>query len=312
METITPPERSVVAGAGTAVCSAAIAGLTIALAADPALPLGASVGVATVGLLLAAAVAGGASRLIRARGGLFIDRARRRIGIGLTGLDDVWWLPLDRVTGARVSFTPRDEGVVWHVSLALTGGADLILLDCAERQEARDVAEAMSRGAEVPLLEDPPRPPAPSSGQASLSVHRRVALHGLLSLLGASLVVVGVALFFQFEQHPVFAILFAPLMGLLGASLLGVVVIKRYGREELVHRGGLWTHEWSMGSLRWGKRTIAAAHPTWCLRVKSARGAQLELIGEDDVILLATGATTLSSADVDALAALPARFIEAG
>lgn len=312
VEVIHPAQRSPIAGAGAALGALGIAVLTVALGLDPALPTTAATVVLGVGGLLALAVGVGAARLIQPRGGLLFDRAGRRIGVGLTGPRDVWWIPLERVAGTRSGHSSSGDEVAWFASLVLEHGLELVLLETEQRQLARDVAEAMARGAGLELLDALPDAPAPVAATVTVRLRRRVALQALLWWLGLALLVVGIALLLQVGEHPVFGILFAPVLALLGLCFLAIVVLKRFGAEVLEHRGGLWTHSVFAGRWRLSRRTVSAPRPVWRLRALSLRGARLELVGDDGLLLVGVGATTGSDPSVAELATLPGRFTGAG
>ena len=61
--------------------------------------------------------------------------------------------------------------------------------------------------------------------------------------------------------------------------LLGVVVVKRYGSEEITHADDRWTHCFRLGSLTWGERSVYARRPRWRARLQAVKGACLELVG---------------------------------
>ena len=100
----------------------------------------------------------------------------------------------------------------------------------------------------------------------------------------------------------------APVFVLMGAALSSIALFKRLGYEELRHAGGLWTHRYVLGSLSWGERTVSGPTPRWLIFTQPARGARLELHGEDGALVMANGATTLSRLGVSELLTLVDRF----
>ncbi len=308
------PDRSVAGGAGATVATLGLAALTAALIRDPGLSHAARVVTGGLGALLTLTVAVAAWRLMAWRGGLFLDEVGHRIGLGITGRADIWWLELSRLAGVCVQRTAPvgDDGEFrWRARLELRDGVGVVVAESAQRDLVEMVADQLSDVTGLPLLEDADLAPAPVpvNARVRLGVRRGVALHRTLTLLGASLATVGGALYTQYATAPVFAILFAPVLMALGFALLASVVVKRLCEEELVHQGGLWTHRFVHGSRwRWAERQISAPEPRWTIRILPLRGARLELDGDDSDIIVGNGATTRSRVDVEALVAVPGRF----
>ncbi|MGM0576359.1 MAG: hypothetical protein ACQEXJ_11570 [Myxococcota bacterium] len=317
VHTIVPAHRSVTAGLATAGLALAWAALALALTLDAGLAAHVRILAALVGALVVSAFVVGAIRLVRFRGGLLVDRREGRLGVGLTAPGDVWWLPLSRVRGVRVSrrmVGPDDDPeTLWTTSVALVRGPEIVLSEGPDRDLADRVAERVADEASVHVLEpdeEPDEEPEEAAeGAVTVRIRRRAALQRLLFLFGLSGALLGGLLALQVEEHPVFAILFAPVMLLVGLVLLGTALVKRYGREQLVHRDGAWTHAWSLGPFRWGSKRIEAPTPRWRLRAEAVRGVCLELLGPRETIVVGSGATTRSDVDVEALAAVPTAFI---
>ena len=135
-----------------------------------------------------------------------------------------------------------------------------------------------------------------------------MAFHGHLVLFGVTLITVGLMLFSQLSKAPVLGFLFGPLFTSLGLALTGVAVAKRLYTEVLRHQGGLWSQVFTLGPLKWGQRTVASPYPHWTLRSTPIRGARLEMTGKDGVLILGSGATTLSRDDIESLVKVPQRF----
>lgn len=311
------PDRSFAGGIGAGVATLGLVGVTVAFAIDPGISLLGRAVTGSLGALLSATVAFSAWRLLSARGGLFVDDAARRLGIGVTSADDVWWVPFERILGIRVHrIAPAGDVVAfrWCARLELTGGVGVAIAESTSRELVETVAERLCNETGFRAFgdddEDAPRAPAPVSAEVDLRVRHRVAMHGMLSLLGASSTAVGAVLYSQVATAPVFGFLFAPVLMALGMALLASVLVKRMCREEIVHQRGLWTHRFAFGERwRWSEREITAPQPAWTLRVLALRGARLELEGSGgDLIIMGNGATTHSNADIEALASLPAQF----
>ncbi len=299
----------------------AIAATALALGLDPALTdtaRGVSIG---VGALFASALALTAVRLLAGPGGLCLDRARGRLGLGLTGQRDVWWVPLAELRGIRVQPTDvrRDGDVfrLWTAALERTDGLSIVLLESPDHDSISALADDLAGETGLARLSDRRddaadaaalADEAPAETRVRFGVRRGAALQGVLALFGASMAVVGGAMFTVTAEHPVFGLFFAPLLALLGLVLLAVPAVKRLAREELTRAGDRWTHGFRLGPLRWAQRTVTATRPRWRLRLQALRGATLELLGDDGALVMGSGATTRSRDDVQALTALPARF----
>lgn len=323
---IRPSQRNVIAGTAALVAAVGIGIVTGAVAAESEVPLNARAAVGAFGGLLCASLLASAWRLLARRGGLKLDPDGRRLGIGLTGERDIWWLDLDAIGDLHVA--PVDVRLgeeperTWVALLALHDGAPLLLGESDDYEAvllaARRVGDALER--EVVEGRVPPIEPA-GDRRVRFSVRRGGAMTGLLLLLGAALTVVGCGLFTQMATFPVFALFFAPVMALTGVSLLGVVAVKRFALEELTYqRGtgqpgeaatGTWTHNFRFGKRIWAARTVIGDAPEWRVRLQGMRGARLELVGEDGILLMAAGATTRSRADAYALTQMPLRFASA-
>lgn len=317
-QVLIPPSRSWAASAGAILAAAFCGALSGSLGVDEGLPPnGRFIAAGVFGLLaLSFAVAG--LGLLARRGGLWLDTANKRLGIGLTSARDLLWLPLDRVAEIRLRRTTTlidgEAYTTWSASLELVDAPAIVLADSEDRTEALIVARQVAELTEIPIIErddegaEPPAPPVHADERHTLAVRRGAALHGILATFGVSLSVVGVGLFMALEAFPAIGLFIAPVMALLGAALLGVVIVKRLATEELVHDNQRWTHAFTLGRWRWGERTIKAAEPHFRLRLRAMKGACLEVVGDEGVLYLAHGATTRSRAAVADLMSFPRRF----
>lgn len=310
-EAVVAPQRSTVAGGLTAVAAASLGVLAVFLGLDTGMTAWARVTACITGGLLAFTLAAGSWRLLRSRGGILVDEGRRWIGLCLTGFDDVWWLGVDEVEGVAICPppSPDDAGpVMWGACLVRPHGPDVLLVETPDQELTEAAGEGVARALGLELVAYAPSADPPCNAAGAIQVARGVALQPMLGLLGASLTVVGGLLMPQVADHPIVAIFFAPVMMLLGAVLLGLVMVKRFAWEEIRHEDGSWTHTWGFGRLRFNERSVTAHAPAWRIHVQGMRGARLELVGDDGVLVIASGATTRSRVDVEALSRFPGRF----
>jgi hypothetical protein len=134
-----------------------------------------------------------------------------------------------------------------------------------------------------------------------------VLAYGLaLSATGAAALVRGFS-----GGEPVSGFMLGPVLALAGVALLAVAGVKRLGREQLTFDGVGWQHSFALGRRAFGARTIHGPRPVWRLRLEGARGALLELVGEDGTLVLGAGATSRSDQSVTQLLAVPGAFREA-
>jgi len=308
---LAPPERSTIVGGSALVAGVMLAGVVAELSADTTLPSDEKWIAGGLGALVAFAALVAAHRLLTVRGGLWLDVAGKRLGVGMTGARDVWWLALERVSAVlceRRAITSDVSDFAWRTALRLANGLELVLVETHEREIAEAVAEQLRRQSGLPEEVAAEETSGPTSGRATIRVSRGVAMHGPLGVAGFTLTVLGAALYSQIHVAPAAGFLIAPVLLFTGLALAAVVIVKRLATEELTHRGGLWTHRFTLGRLRWADRTVSAPKPVWSLHIRPARGARLELEGEDGVLIIGHGATTRSRADVEALVAMAGHF----
>ena len=198
----------------------------------------------------------------------------------------------------------------WRTALRLSSGLELVLVETHEREIAEAVAEQLQQrtGLSADAEEATSEAPASASGNVTIRVTRGVAMHGTLSVAAFTLTVLGAALYSQIHVAPAAGFFIAPVLLFTGLALAAVVIVKRVATEELTHRGGLWGHRFTLGRFSWAERSVSAPQPIWSLHIRPARGARLELEGEDGVLIIGHGATTRSRADIEELAALPRGF----
>ncbi|MGB0589347.1 MAG: hypothetical protein ACPGU1_06675 [Myxococcota bacterium] len=314
IDELAEPERSSIVGGSALVAGLMLASVVVQLIFEPSIPVDDRWIAGTLGSLVAFAAFVSAHRLMSPRGGMWLDHAQRRIGIGLTSPKDVWWVPLKHIEAVacdRRAISSDVADFAWRTYVRLTNGVELVLVETHEAEIAQAVAEELQERTGLAASEDAPAPVTYRSDHTSFRVYRGVAMHGALSVAGFTLTVLGGALYSQVEAAPAFAFFVAPLLLFTGLALVGVVGVKRIATEHLEHKGGLWVHGFGFGPWRWAERTISAPQPVWSLHVRPARGARLELEGEDGTLVIGHGATTRSRASVEALTALPNRFRDA-
>lgn len=304
--------RSVIAGFAAVSAGASAAALTVGLASEGGLSGLGLVATAAVGLLFALALVNLGLRLILPRGGLVWDAARARFGVGVTGPHDTWWVPRERVRGIRLR--PEAQGgeatEQWLVLLELEGHVDVVLAAADDRGTAVLVTRRLAGLAGLPELEEEAdlAPSAAERAVVRLAVRRGAALQGVLAFFGTSFIVVGIAMFAILDREPVFGFLFAPLLAFLGLTFLGVVIAKRFGEETITRDGERYAHAFRVGRLTLAARSVHAPRPRWRIYVHGLRGAHLELVGEDGVVVMAGGVTARSREGLEVVARVPARL----
>jgi hypothetical protein len=233
----------------------------------------------------------------------------------MTGVQDIWWVDLDRVSAfmcSRRLVTSDVADFAWRAVARLNNGLELVLLETHERDLAEAVAGQLRDRSGLPDGPDAETPQAETeaatSGSASIRVCRAVAMHGPLTVAAFTLTILGAALYSQIHVAPALGFFVAPVLLFTGLALGAEVLVKRVATEHLEHRGGLWTHRFAFGPVSWGERAVSAPKPIWSLHVRPARGARLELEGDDAVLVIGHGATTRSRASVEELVALTTRF----
>lgn len=315
MEALLPPRRSLSGGLAAGVVGATVAAITAALVTQAQLPLLYQLLTLVVGLAITTAVGMGARALFRGSGGLYLERGGRGLGFGLTGPEDTWWVPLDRLLGVRCAAAPGPEIVApedasWLLLVCVREGPEVVVLETHDRTQASEAAAGLARATNAPLLAGPAeRGDDPRRGaEIAFAVQRGVALTGTVLAMGVCMAVVGAALFAQVAAAPVFGFLFGPLLMVLGLALVVIVAAKRLGHEVLEHRDGAWSHRYVLGRLSWGRRVVRVASPAFRLRPAGAKGAHLECVGEDGTLVMASGANTRSSQSIEEISRIPRCF----
>lgn len=314
IETLLPSRRSLVSGAITLAMGGLLLLFSASLTHEPSLPPLTKFTAAALTLLVAAVALQGGVRMLRGSGGLFYDPRSGAVGVGLTGPQDIWWIGADALIGICIS--PSEPGAgedadPWHAALCLPNGVEVVLADAPGRLVADELAQTLAGRLGLALLDAPPTPPPPGTTDTlRFGVREGAALNTALPLLGAAFFGVGVMLYVRVAVAPIFGFLFGPFLGLLGLTLLSISVIKRFATEEIQVDGTCWTHRFRLGRRAWGEGTCRTSSPRWRIRAKASRGAHLELVGEERILILGNGATTQSHQGVDALASLPSRLAE--
>lgn len=298
---IVPPYRSMGLGVGTTIIAAMIAAVVVMLASDPRVSPIARLCVGTAGLALVVALLIGARHLIRFRGGLFVDAERARLGIGLMSPALTWWIPLNAIDGISSTHIVRDGDATFTAALELSCGAALVLAETSERAVADEVSRLVADQTGLPETSKATSRSGPPPGEHRVAIQRGAALQPLVASFGLASGLLGGVLLTVADASPILAILFAPPLALLGLTLLVAALVKRVGREELTHRGGLWTHRWRIFGRAFATRTVAAPHPTWRFRAEPMRGVCLELVTPDGTLVIGSGATPASRDGVDTL-----------
>jgi hypothetical protein len=311
VDELAEPERSAIVGGSALVAGLMLASVVLQLVFETSLPADERWIAGTLGSLVAFAAFVSAHQLMRPRGGMWLDHVHKRLGLGMTTVKDIWWISIDRLEAIaceRRAISSDVADFAWRTYAQLSNGVELVLVETHEAEIAQGVAEQLQVRAQLPPSEPSHPSAAHRSGTTTLRVCRGVAMHGALFVAGATLTILGGALYSQVEAAPALAFFVAPLLLFTGLALLGVVGVKRIATEHLEHRGGLWTHRFGLGPWRWAERTVSAPHPIWSLHIRPARGARLELEGEDGILVIGHGATTRSRASIEELVTLPNRF----
>jgi hypothetical protein len=319
VEWILPTRRNLIAGGAAFVTGLAVGGFGASLGLDPAVPADARAGAGVLSAVVMAAFLAAGAQLVRYRGGIALDRAGSRLGFRLTSPTDTWWVPLDRVVGIarRSCLIVRGDtpSRLWSAEIVLRGTPPVLVTESDDEPSVREVQEMLIRSSGLPEVEPTPAEPetAPiGPGEVHFGVRVGAALQPTLFLLGMGLVVMGVALMMRMRVEIAVGLFVAPVMALVGLSFAGVAVGKRLATEELRHAQGVWRHQYRCGPFTWGVRSVNAKRPTWRLQMLALRGANLELVGDDGILLLGGGATTRSRASLQALASLPDQFRASG
>jgi hypothetical protein len=306
-----------VGAVGGVAIGAGLALGTIALAFDPNMPAGASAVILFLGATIVSAFLSLAYRLGVWRGGIFLNENTGELGLGLTQNADIWWLPADSVEGVTMTQADvqRSDGLsrTWSVEIARQNDVPISLLETSEQENAQEALDALiSVGLWPKKGTNEEHDTTYAEDTRRFGVHSGGALQRSIFLFGVSLAVIGTACFLQLQYYVVFGLFFAPVIGLIGWILLAMTCIKRFGHEELAHRNGVWGHHIAWGRIAWGNREVQATIPKWRLKVHGLRGACLELVGDDGILLMGSGATTRSRLSVQELANLPKQFAAKG
>lgn len=313
-EVVLPPTRSL--GTAISAIGAAIVVLifAVALFADPAVSSSQRVGIGLMGGLFAVTLTAVGLTLSRGHGALLLDAPGRRLGLGVTGQDDVWWLALGDVRGLRVVPIAGGDGTTierWVLVIALDGRPDVVLAESDDRAAILGIGERLSTHLGVADLaeHEPAQAPLPFvTGDQRFAVSRGAAIQGLLAVFGSSLLAFGILAFAEVDKEPVVGFIFAPILIVMGITMLAVPLVKRYAQEALSFDGQRWSHHYEIGRFRWGHRVVTAPTPTFRIRLIGVRGALLELLGSDGSLVIAAGASSKSRLDVEAVSRIPARF----
>ena len=311
IEEFAEPERSTIVGGSALVAALMLSSVVLQLSLDATLPTDEKWIAGGLGSLVALSAFVTAFRLMTQRGGMWFNRESRSIGLGITSARDIWWFPVDAlqtITCERRDITSDVADFAWRTYARLHNGVEIVLVETHERDLAEAVAEQLLTRTQLTAEGDKAPPCDHLSTSTRLAVTRGVALHAALFITGFTLTVLGGALYSQVEAAPAFAFFVAPLLLFTGVALLGVVIVKRVATEHIEHRGGLWSHSFGLGPWRWSERKVSAPNPIWSLHIRPARGARLELEGQDGTLVIGHGATTRSKASIAALAQFPERF----
>ncbi len=311
IEEFAEPERSTIVGGSALVAALMLSSVVLQLSLDSTLPSDEKWIAGGLGSLVALTGFVVAFRLITQRGGMWFNHTSKAIGLGITGARDIWWCPveaLETISCERREISSDVADFAWRTYAKLKNGVEIVLVETHERDLAEAVAEQLLSRTGLPHLPDKSETIDHTSGVTRFKVTSGVALHTALFTCGFTLTVLGGGLYSQVHAAPAFAFFVAPLLLFTGVALLGVVVVKRIATEHIEHRGGLWIHSFGLGPWRWSERRVSAPNPIWSLHIRPARGARLELEGQDGTLVIGHGATTRSKANIEALARLPERF----
>jgi hypothetical protein len=314
-ELILPPTRSPGTAASSLGAALIVVILAVALIADPVVSDGERVAVTLLGALFAVTLTAVGVTLLRGHGALLLDSQNQRIGLGITRLGDIWWIPLAEIEGLQVlPLAQPDKDMVerWLLVLGLRERPEVVLAESDDRGAIMGICQRLAERLAIAELGADARSPAQSKAsvrrEERFAVSRGAALQGLVTVFGASLVAVAVLGFSEVQREPVVGFIFAPILIVMGVALLIVPLVKRLANESLSFDGARWTHAYEFHRWRWGTRTVRATSPRFRLRLLGIRGGLLELVGDDGVLVLAAGATSRSKLDLDAIARIPSRF----
>ena len=312
MTTLIPPQRSPMTAASGFVASLFIGSISALLALDAGVSTTARGAIAIIGGALAFGIGLAAVKLARSRGGLFLDPSTGRLGVGLTGSKDTYWVPLEAIEGVGTRYQDvrfgDEKARLWSAEVVCRDRPSIVLAEDPERAPIDQIVDQLGQAQGLARLEQAlpagTHVPADNSPVTSvkLGVHRGGALVDVLNMLGMSLAGIGIALFMQLQTEPMVAVFIAPVLGLVGFTLAGIAWTKRWAAERLECTSQSLTRTWHLGPLTWGTQRIELRGPLrWRLRVQSLKGAYLEVLGHESTIATGAGATTLSRIDVEGL-----------
>lgn len=313
-ELVLPPTRNVGTAFFSGFAALIIVVFAVALFVDPKVEDHLRPGILVFGLLFGGTLGILAVALGRGHGAMWLDKEGRRLGLGVTSLSDIWWLPLDRVAGLRMIAMPTAGTTIerWMLLIVMNEEKNLTI-ELAE-SDARATLDGIGTrlathlGLSYNEGRDDLDLPAARPHQARFGVQRKAALTLVLSAFGVSLLAVGILALSQLENEPIVGFIFAPILMVMGAALGLVALVKRFATETLSSDGVHFTHAYTLGRMRWGARTIRANTPRFRLRFLGMRGALIEVLGEDGTLVIAAGATSRSRLSLEDVARLPAQF----
>jgi hypothetical protein len=320
-ELILPPTRHLGTALSAGFAAVIVLIFAVALLADPMVEASLRPGIIALGLLFGGTLGLLAWSLARGHGALWLDKDGRRLGLGVTGLDDVWWVPLSRVAGLRMVAMPSQGTTIerWMLLILISPEASgesappltIVLAESDARGTLDGIGTRLGERLGLPYGEGrDDLELAPARGnELRYAVRRGAALGLVLVAFGVSLLTFGILAVGQLENEPVVGFIFAPIMMVMGLALTMVSLVKRLATEHLSSDGTSFTHAFTFGRWRWGERTIRATRPRFRLRLLGMRGALLELVGDDGTLVLAAGATSRSSMTLEEVSRLPARFL---
>lgn len=320
-ELILPPTRHLGVALSAGFAAVIVLIFAVALLVDPMVESSLRPGIIALALLFGGTLGLLAWSLARGHGALWLDKDGRRLGLGVTSLDDVWWVPLGRVAGLRMVAMPSQGTTIerWMLLVLIepeVGGAaapplTIVLAESDARGTLDGIGTRLGERLGLPYGEgrdDLELAPA-QAAELRYAVRRGAALGLVLVAFGVSLLTFGILALGQLENEPVVGFIFAPIMMVMGLALTMVSLVKRLATEQLSSDGTSFTHAFTLGRMRWGERTIRATRPRFRLRLLGMRGALLELVGDDGTLVLAAGATSRSQMTLEEVSRLPARFL---
>lgn len=322
-EPILPPTRHLGTALSAGLAAAIVAIFAVALLLDPMVESSLRPGIVGLGLLFGGTLGLLAWSLARGHGALWLDKDGRRLGLGVTSVGDVWWVPLARVAGLRMVAMPSQGTTIerWMLLVLFAPESEtrsgtappltIVLAESDARGTLDGIGSRLGERLGLPYAEgrDDLELALARSTSHQYSVRRGAALGLVLVAFGASLLTFGILALGQLENEPVVGFIFAPIMMVMGLALTMVSLVKRLATEHLSSDGTSFTHAFTFGRLRWGERTIRATRPRFRLRLLGMRGALLELVGDDGTLVLAAGATSRSQMTLEEVSRLPARFL---